>query len=573
VWRSEFKAFIKWSKTSTGVEVKVEVTEKDGQWQHDCRKRQRAILDGIASDASELELIEKERQPSDLHGSARWATKADLEKANYIGDGSKRFLLGYDESERYISVPEAETVMHAVVCGPTGCGKTSSIYVPNLIERIGISAIVTEATAGNEPPDLFQKTAGYRQREGQQIYKFNPDDMTSHRINPLQYVKTFDQAAQVASLIVQNTSNRQSYGDQIWENSERQLLTVLVLHAVGENTHLGAIRKWLRAGPDGLAEILSTSQIEEAREEYKGFYKSSSEGFRNGVVSGLMQRLNLWVNPRIVALTETTDIDLNALTKNLFTVYLAVPAQKTHLKPLAALIFNFILNLALDRQFKYPLALFLDEFTNYGYVPGIAEKLTIIRHRKIPAVLGFQDYIQMRKVYGEEDAGLLFSQPGTKIFFRTREVNTAKKISDALGPRTIVDRKVDSNGHVHEREIGRTLMNAGEVMALEQGKAITFTPSSPPILLRTFSWEQYAEVMKFKPPKFRELAVNEELVRNCKETKSKPDWQIEYETKKKEEQEKKAEAERRSSEGSGANQETKIETQIQSNKRHKQPPC
>jgi hypothetical protein len=49
-----------------------------------------------------------------------------------------------------------------------------------------------------------------------------------------------------------------------------------------------------------------------------------------------MQRLNLWVNPKIA----TVD----------------------------------------------PLFLSLDEFTNFGYIPAIAEKLTIIRHRKIAAL-------------------------------------------------------------------------------------------------------------------------------------------------------------------------------------------
>ncbi len=530
VWRFEFDLIVKWRKANDGAEVIVTVTEKQMQWtKTQCLKRCEQILEGIENDARELKEAEESSSPSVLYGSARWATLADLKQAGYManGDDQKRFILGPGADDNFISVPAPETAMHAVVCGPTGSGKSSTIYIPNLIERTGVSAIVTEATAGDEPPDLFTKTAGFRQRAGHKIYKFNPDDLTSHRINPLEHIKTFDQAAQAANLIIQNTSSKFSIGDQIWENSERHLLTVLIMHAMSENGHLGMIRRWLRNGAVGLEILLMRSEIAEVREEFKGFYKASSEGFRNGVISGLMQRLNLWVNPRIVTLTEKTDLDIKALRNELFTFYMAVPTQKTHLKPLAALIFNFVLNLALEQRFSKPLALFLDEFTNYGYVPGIAEKLTIIRHRDIPAVLGFQDYIQLKKVYGDEDAGLLFSQPGTKIFFRPRDVNTARKISEALGVRTVADRKVTSGGHIQEREIGRQLMNSGEVMALAAGQAIAFTPSTQPLLLKTFTWKQYVDATACDPPEFRKLEVDEELVRVCNEAKAKADWETE----------------------------------------------
>jgi type IV secretory pathway TraG/TraD family ATPase VirD4 len=81
---------------------------------------------------------------------------------------------------------------------------------------------------------------------------------------------------------------------------------------------------------------------------------------------------------------------------------MAVSAQTTHLKPLAARVFNVILDQALHRHFEHPLFLRLDEFTNFGYIPAIAEKLTIIRHRRIADMIGIQGYVQMEKVYGRE---------------------------------------------------------------------------------------------------------------------------------------------------------------------------
>ena len=66
------------------------------------------------------------------------------------------------------------------------------------------------------------------------------------------------------------------------------------------------VRELMREGPAVMGDILQESKNQAAKDEYGAFYQNSTEGFRNGVTSGLMQRLNLWVNPRIQALTETT---------------------------------------------------------------------------------------------------------------------------------------------------------------------------------------------------------------------------------------------------------------------------
>lgn len=531
-WRFEFDLSIRWKKASAGTEFTVEVIERQMAWtEPKCKERCQEIVQGLKEDAA---LLSSSNESSDSYGSAKWATFDDLEDAGYVvfrGDHTRLILGPAEDPDEVISVPGPETAMHATVCGPTGSGKSSTVYIPNLIERTGVSAIVTEATAGSEEPDLFKKTSGFRKTAGHKIYYFNPDDLRSTRINPIEHLKTYDEASHVANLIIQNTSGKNSSGDKIWEDSERQLLKSLILHAMGEGGTLGDIRAWLREGPDKLGMLLMNSTYELAQKEFWGFHKNSSEGFRFGVISGLMQRLNLWVSPKVVALTEKTDLDINELPNELFTFYFAVPAQKTELKPLSALIFNFILDLALQRKFKYPLNLFLDEFTNYGYIPGIAEKMTIIRHRNIPAMLGFQDWVQLRKVYGDDDATLLFSQPGTRFIFRPRDNTTAKKVSDALGTKTISERKVTSSGSISEREFGRKLMGPDEVSALKPGHAIVFTPSTDPILLKTFTWQNYVDATSYDPPQLPKIEVDEKLKERCKEVASKPDWQEQSPTK------------------------------------------
>ena len=263
---------------------------------------------------------------------------------------------------------------------------------------------------------------------------------------------------------------------------------------------------------------------------------NSRDGFKYGVFAGLMQRLGLWVNPRIVALTEKTDIDIEGLPSQLFSFYLATPAAKTHLKPIAALIFNFILDLALNKHFEKPLFLSLDEFTNFGMIPGIAEKLSIIRHKRIGVMLGFQDYSQLLKVYGKDDATQMFSQPGTKFFFRPRTLEVAEKISKMAGNTTVYERKMTSSGHIQERESGRPLIDPGEVLALADQEMIVFTPQCPPLKMPRFTWEDYKDSMAIKPLPKIEVVVDERLVRECNELKKPAEWQQQAEEMRKKEQ-------------------------------------
>jgi type IV secretory pathway TraG/TraD family ATPase VirD4 len=91
----------------------------------------------------------------------------------------------------------------------------------------------------------------------------------------------------------------------------------LILHVAGVRGNLAMVRELMREGPSTMGEILHESKNQTAEDEYGAFFKNSTDGFRNGVTSGLMQRLNLWVNPRIVALTGTIDKDLKSLPQQL----------------------------------------------------------------------------------------------------------------------------------------------------------------------------------------------------------------------------------------------------------------
>jgi len=532
-WSYEYHAMASWEPIDTGSKLDLEISEAKNSWtQPNCTTICKDLMQGVADRAAKLEKLDQSKPKPNRYGSAKWATHEDIVKVGYWDghEDSRRLIISPGEDDNYVTLTPEDTVKHALVCGPTGSGKTSSVFIPNLIDRLQTSAIVTEATAGSEEPDLYAKTAGFRQLAGrQQIYYFNPDSMKSDRINPIDAVKTYAQAQAMAQLVIDNTTSKNNYGDDVWPKSEANLLTILIAHVAAEGGHLGQIRAMLREGPDGLVPVMAKSRVERARSEYRGFANNSREGFRYGVFAGLMQRLGLWVNPRIVALTETTDIDLDALSQQLFTFYLAVPAQKTHLKPVAALIFNFVLEQALEREFEFPLYLSLDEFTNFGFIPGLPEKLSIIRHRDIPVMLGFQDFSQVERAYGRDAADAMLSQIRCQIYFRPNTLDAAVKISKRAGMATEYDRKITSSGQIVEKEMGRALIDPSEVLALPEDRIIVFTPKTDPMLMRRFHWKDYEDAMSIKAIPKDEIVVDERLVIECEELKAEEESQEEPE--------------------------------------------
>ncbi len=446
------------------------------------------------------------------------------------------FLLGRFE-ERSLRLPERMTQRHVLVCGPTGSGKTMFVFMPNLIERVGTSAIVTEAISGNKKPVLYSSTAGWRANAGHEIIYFNPADLSSSRINPIDQVRNFADAQHLAHLIVANTTAESHMGDQVWAQSETHLLQSLLLHVagfrkdinkpseIGDNANLGYIRRLLTRGPQGMESELSNTRLTLARREYMAYLNCTSPNFRYGVISGLMMRLNLFVDANVAALTEVTDFSADELKNKLFTIYLATPIHKPEYTPLAVTLFNFCLSTVLKDldQFKYPLTIIADEFTNFGYLPDMPRYMTVIRNAGIGITLGLQDPVQLERVYKEKDARILFSQPRTKVFFAPADDLVAVRLSKMLGTKTEKE-DVSASGQLSNREFPRPLVDASDLMRLEkEQKYICLTATETIKLDPIKSWEVYEGSISHDPPQQPTIIVDESRY-ETREANCPPPW-------------------------------------------------
>lgn len=523
-WRHEYRVVLRWAEVINGSQVEIEITERQGGGtEADCRQRCQQVIATLQADALRASRVSSTKTKSTLHGGAAWGDESQLRRAGYITAKPEptRLIIGKTQKGEYISIPELVTNAHAIVCGRTGVGKSRGFFIPNLIERLGSNMIVTEATPGYEAGELYTLTSGWRKQAGHTIYSFNPADMSSTRINPVDRVRwapeldKAKEAEKLADLIIMNGSGEEARIDPTWDRSEKQLLVSLILHAAAtepERGHMGAIRWLLLSGVGSVRQELARSPSALAQMEFEGWLGATSESFRFGVLSGLMTKLNPWITDQLVALTEKTDVDFEALKEQLFTFYIAVPSRSRDSKLIGSLMVNFLLDYLLDTKstMKYPTSLFLDEFTNFGKIANIANVLSIVRKAKLSLVLGFQNYFQLERVYSQKEAQIIFDQPATQIYFRQKNFKEARVLSEALGRTTIEEVAVSDSGRVQEFVQGRSLATPDELINLT-GEVITFTNDTWPLKIPLTSPTSYQYALAYPPPERPQHEISESI--------------------------------------------------------------
>lgn len=304
------------------------------------------------------------------------------------------------------------------------------------------------------------------------------------------------------------------------------------LSRVGDNANLGYLRRLLREGPDGIYEEMKTTRLNVARKEYDAYMNCTSPNFRFGVISGLIMRLNLWINPRIAALTEVSDVNISTLSDKLFTIYLATPIQRNEYTPLSALIFNYFFSSFLDcgDRLKLPLALYLDEFTNFGFIPGIDRGLTVIRNAGIGAAIGVQDLVQLEAIYGKTKAQIFFGQPATKVFFGTTDDVFAARLSRMAG--NVTDQELlTPDGRPSHRVIPRPLIESTELMRLNDEMVVATAEHNPFKVRKLSSWIDYAAATNLSTPARSSIHADEQVQRSKKTSDSTTDTFFKNQTK------------------------------------------
>ena len=165
-----------------------------------------------------------------MHGSARWATRKDIEEAGLFStDPFYSVVIGAWQDEKgVIHYLKHSGTEHVLSTAPTRSGKGVCQVIPTLLTWQG-SMIINDIKE-----ELYQLTAGWRKEyANNKILKFNPASANdSIKWNPLDEIRmgTESEVADIQSIALMLVDPNGKGLESHWQKTSHALLTGAIIH-------------------------------------------------------------------------------------------------------------------------------------------------------------------------------------------------------------------------------------------------------------------------------------------------------------------------------------------------------
>ncbi|HVZ42790.1 MAG TPA: type IV secretory system conjugative DNA transfer family protein [Ramlibacter sp.] len=487
-----------------------------------------------------------------LHGSAHWATPAEVHATGLIGKGAGVYVGAWKHPStgaiRYLRHDGPE---HVMAFAPTRSGKGVGLVLPTLLSWPH-SALVYDIKGEN-----WALTSGWRSREaGNRVLKFEPTaaDGSSVRFNPLAQVRlrTGKEVADMQNLMTMIVDPDGKGLQDHWQKSSQALLVGVGLHVLyaEENKTLSGVVELLsnpnRTIKETLSHMLGTVHDTQGDgwNEAGGTITfthpvvaavardmmNKAEEEMSSVLSTAISYLTLYRDPVVAANTSGDDFmvpDLMNLEQPVSLYLVVPPSDKDRLKPLIRLIVNQVVRGLTEKMefaqgrsvagYRHRLLLLIDEFPSLGKLDVFEESLAFIAGYGLKAYLIIQDISQLWTAYGKDES--IFSNCHVRLAYAPNKVETAELLSKMVGTTTVVrDTRSYSgtkfspkkNVSIATQETQRPLLSPDEVMRLpaarkdaqgnvqEAGDMLVFMAGHAPIYGK--------QILYFMDPVFSERA-------------------------------------------------------------------
>ena len=463
--------------------------------------------------------------PTDTHGSARWATRADLDTAGLTAASNGVYVGAWPENDQTLYLRH-DGPQHVLAFAPSRSGKGVGLVLPTLLSWPS-SVVVNDIKGEN-----WALTAGWRRDQlGSVCLKFHPTaaDGSSARYNPLLEVRPWPNDVRDAQLIADMLIDPDGQGTRDhWDLTAHDLLVGTILHVLyaerQKNLH-GCLA--LLSDPTRTIESTLTTMLKTVHDPERQYgwvdgvghptrthpavsgaaraLLNKSDNERSSVVSSAVKFLNLYRDPVVARNTVTSDFAVRDLMHHdrRVSLYLTIPPSDIYrTRPLLRLLLQQIVSRLTEtmdfsdglsgQRPRNPVLLMLDEFPTLGRMDVLQTALSYLPGYGIRAYLIVQDLTQLAQAYGRYEA--IISNCHVRIAYAANKVETAKLISDMVGTMTVHKETRTYTGsrlnpvlmHVmaSEQETSRPLLTPDEVMRLPDDGALVFVAGHPPIYAR-----------------------------------------------------------------------------------------
>ena len=409
--------------------------------------------------------------------------------------------------------------LHALIIGATRSGKTRNVVIETITMLILAGENVFIPDLKGEIRDYTEDTAKRCGYETICINFINPYE--SDRKNFLEPIvqtlrrKDISQAIEETwSLVSQLVGEPPEHGDKLWNDGEATTLAASIMAVCYDNQdhpeyqnltnvfyfitemcseYRGALplQFYIDSLPeDHPAKILLAATKVAAMRTRSSFY-----------VSAIMT-LKLLTIPAINQMTNASDFDIEKLIEEgkKVIVYLCLPARDKTYFPLASLVLrqlsdqiDYLADAKYGGRIPKRWTFVDDEIGNFTKITNMRQQTSFGTGKGIRHFMFIQSYAQLDDVYGEKVSQIIQDNADIKIYLRSPNPTTKKKISEDLGNYTTRSYSKSNNtpsgtfrngGSDGESSnlMGRPLLYPDEVGKLQRPYSLVMSDSDPAIM-------------------------------------------------------------------------------------------
>ena len=432
------------------------------------------------------------------NGYSRWAKDKEIQTAKEvvrIPFADKQAEVGgtpiiYDKDSAYVD----NSNMHTLVIGATGSGKTAGIVNPTMKHLIKAKeSIVITDPKGEIYEDNYKilKDAGYQIivlnfREPQKGSCWNPYDL------PYKFQKegNFDKANELLNDLSTNIVVDGQGQDPFWQNAAADYLTGLGLalfqDAPLEEVNINSINLMINQGEERYGASTYMKEYYKMQDptspvaiNLAGTVTTADET-KAGIMTVLQQKVKtLAVTRNLSEMLSKNDFDMASIGEKPTAVFMIIQDEKTTYHSLATIFIKQCYECLISTAYKHGGALpvrtnfLLDEFANMPKIKDIATMVTAARSRHIKFTFIIQNFAQLDKTYGKEDAQTIRGNCINTIYLLTGELSALEEISKLCGDKIV---RVGKD----KKEETRPLVTISELQRMKPDEYVLVRHRCPP---------------------------------------------------------------------------------------------
>ncbi len=342
-----------------------------------------------------------------------------------------------------LSLPEKARFEHIRLMGRAGTGKTSSFMFPQLLEDAAGNC--TSIFLDVKSPEAYKTIAGAWTARGKKVILFDPFQKDCVGFDPLASV---DQRGlgQIVETVYGKIDTNENATSLWFEEQERRFFSLLCELVMGfkdpGQRSLPMVYQLALRGIPAIQEVVTYCRNTNLQEQFEPYFKNMNR--ISDVISGVLNRLDLFAQPEIAAAFSRSDLDIDLLFREPVLLVIASP----HSNAKARLGASILLRAIMQKVYASPVRkkkdgvsvfFYLDEFYAL-HLPDMADFANTARSARVGILTGLQTPEQLLRYKRHEVASISINTK-VEVYLQGCDPQTCEVLSKRLGRRVIKEKR------------------------------------------------------------------------------------------------------------------------------------